>query len=199
MIYNAFDLLWFNGEDLRRLPLVNVRRASNGCSRKPIPLYHSPRPSRRRTRNYRHACRIGLEGIVSKRRNSAYGSGRTERWLKIKCTKADDFPIVAFVEKLGAKPRRIASLYIGRWEGKRLLYAGKVQTGYTQKATREVREALDPYITRRSPLTVPVHKPKATWVRPEMQVEVRFTGLTDDGLLREAVFKGLRDDSLSRR
>ena len=195
VIYNAFDLLWFNGEDLRRLPLVKRKARLKQLLKKADPVISFAEALEGDGPEiYRHACRMGLEGIVSKRRNSAYGSGRTESWLKIKCTKTDNFPIVAFVEKLGAKPRRIASLYIGRWEGKRLLYAGKVQTGYTQKATREVREVLDPYITRRSPLTVPVHKPKATWVRPEMQVEVKFTGLTDDGLLREAVFKGLRDD-----
>jgi bifunctional non-homologous end joining protein LigD len=193
--YNAFDLLWLNGEDLRRLPLVErkarlerlLKKADQAISFAQALEGDGPQI-------YRHACRMGLEGIVSKRRNSAYASGRTESWLKIKCTKTDNFPIVAFVEKLGAKPRRIASLYIGQWQGKRLLYAGKVQTGYTQRAAREVREVLDPYITRRSPLTVPVHKPKATWVHPEIQVEVKFAGLTDDGLLREAVFKGLRDD-----
>src|SRR5918992_2326661 len=146
--YNAFDLLWLNGEDLRWLPLVERKARLERLLKKADPaISFAQALEGDGPQIYRHACRMGLEGIVSKRRNSAYASGRTESWLKIKCTKTDNFPIVAFVEKLGANPRRIASLYIGRWEGKRLLYAGKVQTGYTQRAAREVREVLDPYIT----------------------------------------------------
>jgi len=137
---------------------------------------------------------MGLEGIVAKRVDSLYHSGRTQSWLKLKCKKSDTFPIIAFVEKLGAKPRRIASLYVGRREGSRLLYAGKVQTGYTHDLAMEIRERLDPFIAKKSPLTVPVRKPKATWVKPVVDAEIEYSALTDDGLLRAAVFKGLRDD-----
>jgi bifunctional non-homologous end joining protein LigD len=68
----------------------------------------------------RHACELGLEGIVSKETSSLYCSGRRDSWRKSKCERTDNFPIVAFVEKLGARPRRIASLYFGRREGDRL-------------------------------------------------------------------------------
>jgi hypothetical protein len=98
---------------------------------------------------YRHACKLKLEGIVSKRRDSPYRSGRQEIWLKLKCTKSDTFPIVAFVEKLGARPRKIASLYVGRRDGDRLIYAGKARSGYTEAVAREVRERLDPLIIKR--------------------------------------------------
>src|SRR6185312_2062649 len=99
-----------------------------------------------------------------------------------------------FVEKLGAKPRRIASLYIGRHEGERLLYAGKAQSGYSEADAREVRERLDPLIRKDTPLSVPVSKPKATWVEPVIEAEIAYAGVTDDGLLRAPVFKELRDD-----
>jgi bifunctional non-homologous end joining protein LigD len=101
---------------------------------------------------------------------------------------------VAFVEKLGAKPRKIASLYLGRREGDKLLYAGKARSGYTEAIARELREKLDPLIIRKSPLSEPIKKPKATWVEPVVDAEVEYGGITDDGLLREAVFKGLRED-----
>ena len=96
---------------------------------------------------------MGLEGIVSKQQDAPYRSGRIESWIKVKCGKRETFPIVAFVEKLGANPRRIASLYVGRREGDRLLYAGKVRSGYTEAVARDLRERLDPFIrkTRRSP------------------------------------------------
>jgi bifunctional non-homologous end joining protein LigD len=195
VVYNAFDLLWLDGEDLRQLPLRERKARLQRLLKKVHPsIAFADALDGVGPEIFRHACRMGLEGIVSKRRNSLYVAGRSESWIKSKCQNTDNFPIVAFVEKLGAKPRRIASLYVGRWIGKRLLYAGKVQTGYTMEMAREVRDVLDPYIIKQSPLTERVNKPKATWVRPEVQAEVKFTGLTDEGLLREAIFKGLRDD-----
>jgi bifunctional non-homologous end joining protein LigD len=84
----------------------------------------------------------------------------TADWIKIKYAKADTFPIIAFVEKLGTSPRRIASLYLGRWEGDQLLYAGKTQTGFQQRMLYELRERLDPYIRETSPLSVPIKSPR---------------------------------------
>src|SRR5437868_4131909 len=132
--------------------------------------------------------------VLEQKHDSPYRSGRQDIWVKLKCTKSDTFPIVAFVEKLGARPRKIASLYVGRREGDRIVYAGKARSGYTEQVARELRERLDPLIIKQSPLSVPVKKPKATWVKPVVDAEIEYGGITDDGLLREAVFKGLRDD-----
>jgi bifunctional non-homologous end joining protein LigD len=123
---------------------------------------------------FSRVCQMKLEGIISKRRDSPYRSGRGDIWLKTKCIKSDVYPIIAFVEKLGANPRRIASLYIGRREGDRLLYAGKMRSGYSDKLAREVRERLDPHIRKTSPLSVPIKKPKATWIEPVVAAEVEF-------------------------
>jgi bifunctional non-homologous end joining protein LigD len=196
LVYFAFDLLYLDGYDLRGAPLIERKRALQDLLAKAPPKIHYVEHFEMDDGEavYRHACKLKLEGIVSKRRDSPYRSGRQETWLKLKCTKSDTFPIVAFVEKLGARPRRIASLYVGRREGDRLIYAGKARSGYTMQVAREVRERLDPLIMKRSPLSVPVKKPKATWVQPVVQAEIEYGGITDDGLLREAVFKGLRDD-----
>jgi len=195
LTYYAFDLLWLGCEDLRKLPLVErKRRLQELLTGAPPTLVYVDHLKGDGRTIYEHACRMGLEGVVSKRADSPYRAGRQESWIKTKCTKSDTFPIVAFVEKLGAKPRRIASLYIGRREGERLLYACKVRSGYTDATARELRERLHPLILRTSPLSEPVKKPKATWVRPEVEAEIHFGGITDDGLLREAVFKGLRED-----
>jgi bifunctional non-homologous end joining protein LigD len=195
LFYLAFDLLYLDGYDLRSAPLIERKRALQDLlAKSPKLVYVEYFEMDDGEAVYRHACKLKLEGIVSKRRDSPYRSGRQESWLKLKCTKSDTFPIVAFVEKLGARPRRIASLYVGRREGDRLVYAGKARSGYTEGVAREVRERLDPLISKRSPLSVPVKKPKATWVQPVVQAEIEYGGITDDGLLREAVFKGLRDD-----
>jgi bifunctional non-homologous end joining protein LigD len=178
--YYAFDLLVLDGEDLRERPLLERKRRLRSllheASDTLVYVEHMKGDSRRIVH---HACELGLEGIVSKQVHSPYRSGRRETWRKSKCQRTDNFPIVAFVEKLGAKPRRIASLYIGRREGDTLVYAGTVPSGYSLPVAREVREALDPYIQSRSPLTTPVRTPKATWVQPVMEAEVAYTSLTD--------------------
>ncbi|RWB75870.1 MAG: DNA ligase D [Mesorhizobium sp.] len=195
LMFFGFDLLHLNGRDLRQQPLTERKAALQKLLQETAPtLTYAEHLEVTGKDVFDHACRMGLEGIVSKRADAPYRSGIQTSWLKVKCIKSDTFPIVAFVEKLGAQPRRIASLYIGRRDGDRLLYAGKAQSGYTLEAARRVRERLDPLIVDKSPLSDPIRKPKATWVRPEVLVEVQFSGVTDRGILREAVFKGLRED-----
>lgn len=114
--------------------------------------------------------------------------------MKSKCRLTDNFPIIAFVEKLGAKPRRVASFYLGRRERGKLLYGGKIESGYTWDEAQEIREALDPFIRKDSPLDEAVDKPKATWVEPVVEAEIDYRYKTDAGLIRHGSFKGLRDD-----
>src|SRR3954447_23237382 len=193
--YHAFDLLYLDGYDLRAATYLErkrlLQRLLDGA---PETLMFVEGLEADGAQVFKAACKLNLEGLVAKRADAPYRSGRQESWIKLKCKKSETFPIVAFVEKLGARPRKIASLYVGRREGGKLVYAGKVRTGYTESTARELRERLDPLIRKNSPLSVAVKKPKATWVEPELDAEIEFGALTDDGLLREAVFKGFRDD-----
>src|SRR3954453_5933324 len=193
--YHAFDLLYLDGFDLRAVPYLErkklLARLLDGA---PESLMFVEGIEAKGDEVFAAACRLGLEGIVAKRIDAPYRSGRQDSWIKLKCKKSDTLPIVAFVEKLGARPRKIASLYVGRCERGKLLYAGKVRSGYTETNARELRERLDPLIRSTSPLDLAVRKPKATWVEPHLEIEVEYGALTDDGLLREAVFKGFRDD-----
>jgi bifunctional non-homologous end joining protein LigD len=195
LLYYAFDLLYLDGFDLRGARLAERKRLLSellaGASERILYAEHLEGDG---VEIYQRACAMGLEGIVSKQRDAPYRSGRTESWIKVKCGKRDSFPIVAFVEKLGAKPRRIASLYMGRRDGDRLLYAGKVRSGYTEAVARDLRERLDPFIRKDSPLSEPVNKPKATWVEPVIEAEIAYSTVTENGLLREAVFKRLREN-----
>jgi bifunctional non-homologous end joining protein LigD len=189
----AFDLLYLDGFDLRPAQLTARKQLLAALLiGSPNALRFSEHLEGDGPDILAQVCSMGLEGIVSKQREAPYRSGRTETWIKAKCKLRRTFPIVAFVEKLGASPRKVASLYVGRWDGERLLYAGKVGTGYTEMIARDLRERLDPYIRKESPLSLPVVKPKATWVEPVLEAEVDFTTETADGLLREAVFKGVR-------
>jgi bifunctional non-homologous end joining protein LigD len=159
LIYHAFDLLYLNGRDLRPLPLIERKAAlRKRLAKAPAALIYVEHLETDGETVFKHVCGMGLEGIVSKRRDAPYRSGQRETWIKVKCTKSDTFPIVAFVEKLGARPRKIASLYLGKRVNGRLLYAGKARTGYTEAVAREVRERLDPLIRKRSPLAAPMKK-----------------------------------------
>jgi bifunctional non-homologous end joining protein LigD len=193
--YHAFDLLYLDGYDLRGATYLErkrlLQRLLDGA---PETFMFVEGLEGDGAEVFEAACKLGAEGIVAKLANSPYRSGRQDSWIKLKCKKSETFPIVAFVEKLGARPRKIASLYVGRRDGDKLIYAGKVRTGYTEATARELRERLDSLIRKKSPLSVAVKKPKATWVEPEVEIEVEYGALTDDGLLRAAVFKGFRDD-----
>ena len=96
------------------------------------------------------------------------------------------------MEKLGATPRRVVSFYIGRRHRGKLLYGGKIESGYTLDEAQKIREALDPFIRKDSPLDEAM--PKATWVEPVVEAEIDYRSKTDAGLVWHGSFKGLRDD-----
>jgi bifunctional non-homologous end joining protein LigD len=203
LAYFVFDLLYLEGFDLRAAPLIERKKllaqllGHTAAESSPIQL--NPYIEADAAAVFEQACAMHLEGIVSKDTQSVYRSGRQESWIKIKCAKTDTFPIIAFVEKLGASPRRIASLYLGRWEGDQLIYAGKAQTGFKQRMLYELRERLDPYIRTTTPLSIPVKKPKATWVEPAVLAEIEYSALTAEKRLRAPIFKGVRDDLMAPR
>jgi len=199
LVYFVFDVLYRDGWDLRAAPLIARKEALAELFAESSPMKRirlSEHLEADADAVFRQACAMNIEGIVSKERDSIYRSGRQESWIKVKCIKTETFPIIAFVEKLGASPRRIASLYLGRWEGGKLLYAGKAQTGFKQEMLYELRERLDPYIRKTSPLSVPVKKPKATWVEPVVLAEIAYSALTAEKRLRAPVYKGIREDLL---
>jgi bifunctional non-homologous end joining protein LigD len=126
LVYQAFDLLYLDGFDMRPAQYVQRKAALKALlAGAPPALSYVDYLEGDGETIQQHACAMGIKGIVSKAKDAPYRAGRQDTWLKLKCTKSDDFPIIAFVEKLGAQPRRIASLYLGRREGDRLLYAGK--------------------------------------------------------------------------
>lgn len=201
LAYFVFDVLYLEGVGVRAAPLIERKKLLTGLFGATTggPIQLNPHIEADATAVIEQACAMHLEGIVSKETQSVYRSGRQDSWIKIKCAKSDTFPIIAFVEKLGASPRRIASLYLGRWEGDQLLYAGKAQTGFQRSMLYELRERLDPYIRKTSSLSIPVKKPKATWVEPAVLAEIEYSALTAEQRLRAPIFKGIRDDLMAPR
>jgi bifunctional non-homologous end joining protein LigD len=131
------------------------------------------------------ASKLNYEGIVSKRVDAPYRSDRNENWLKIKTVQKGKFPVLAFV----ADPF-VAALYLGKKEGKNLVYMGKVGTGWDRTTSAKIRKALDTVVTPKARRTKPLRKPNMTWVEPKFHADVEYRDITSEGRLR-ASFKGL--------
>jgi bifunctional non-homologous end joining protein LigD len=199
--YFAFDLLHLDGEDLRGRPLIErkqrlqrlIGRKKNGVIRYSDHVVGGGRDF------FATACSLGLEGIVSKRRDARYRGGRNPDWRKTKCLHRQEFVIGGFTDPEGSR-EAVGALVIGHYDRGRLAWAGKVGTGpgWTGAYLRGLRRRLDAIEIAESPFDPPVTdsslRRNAHWVRPELVAEVAFVEWTDDGRVRHPSMQGLRDD-----
>ncbi|WKA32073.1 non-homologous end-joining DNA ligase [Bradyrhizobium roseum] len=189
LVYYAFDLLWRNG-DLRKLQQIERKQMLLDLFGKndiELPVLYSEHLIGDGQRMFEHAAKLNWEGIICKRADAPYRSERNENWLKIKAVQKGKFPIVGFVKD----PSGVAALYLGRQEGKDLVYVGKVGTGWSRTVSSQVRKQLDTVVSPKSKLTRPIRKPKAIWVEPKFFADVEYRDVTSEGLLRASSFKGL--------
>ncbi len=196
--YYVFDLLHGEGRDLTPVPLEErkriLQRLLKGVS---PPLVFSDAIRGNGHRVYEQACRMGFEGIVSKRADSPYEPRRTRTWVKVKCVKRQEFVIGGFSEPSGARSGFGALLLGYHDDESRLVYAGRVGTGFTEKTLQGLYKKLTSLERKTSPFHNPPTGREAGsvhWVRPTLTAEVEFSGWTDDRILRQASFKGLRPD-----
>jgi bifunctional non-homologous end joining protein LigD len=189
LVYYAFDLLWRDG-DLRKLPQIERKQALLdllGENDVEMPVLYSEHLTGDGQEMFEHAAKLNWEGIISKRVDAAYRSGRNESWLKIKAVQKGKFPVVGFIKD----PTGVAALYLGKREGKELVYMGKVGTGWSRTISSQIRKQLDAVVSPKSKLTKPIRKPKATWVEPTFVADIEYRDITSEGLLRASSFKGL--------
>jgi bifunctional non-homologous end joining protein LigD len=189
LVYYAFDLLWRDG-DLRRLPQIERKQALLyllGENDIELPVLYSEHLTGDGQEMFEHAAKLKWEGIVSKRADAPYRSERTEAWLKIKVVQKGKFPVIGFIKD----PAGVAALYLGKREGKDLVYMGKVGTGWSRTVSSQIKKQLDTVVSPKSKLTKPIKKPKATWVEPRFVADIEFRDITSEGLLRASSFKGL--------
>jgi bifunctional non-homologous end joining protein LigD len=145
LVYFAFDLLHLDGRNLMRLPLVGRKAMLEeliGGLRAGTPIRYSEHVVGHGREFFREACQAGLEGILSKRAGAPYCLGRTADWLKAKCTKRQEFAIGGW-RRSTASARALDSLLVGFYDGDKLVYAGKVGTGFTERAGREIIAKLE--------------------------------------------------------
>jgi bifunctional non-homologous end joining protein LigD len=203
LTFYAFDLLHLDGVDLRRCTLEERKEVlglllgvEDGDGDPTSAVRFSKHIAGEGPAFYRQACNARLEGILSKRRDQPYASGRSRDWLKIKCAREQELVVIGFTKPGGSRVG-LGALVLGYYEDGRLKHAGRVGTGFGRKMLLDLRQRLKPLVLDRPPVAGPLPaaaRRGVTWVRPELVAEVGFTEWTSDGMLRHPTFKGLRED-----
>jgi bifunctional non-homologous end joining protein LigD len=197
--YYVFDLLYLNGLDLTNATLADRQKtlaaifASSPASQRVALSEHFAIEG---DKFFEHVSRLGLEGMISKRGDAPYRSGRTKDWLKSKCLLSQEFIVVGYVPSTAAR-RLVGSLVLGFYQAKELILAGRVGSGFTQEEARALYDSLEPTTTKTWPLArkpPPEAEKGVRWVEPRLIAQVDHQGWTNDDLLWHATFRGLRED-----
>lgn len=199
MAYYVFDLMYLDGVDVTRASLLErkalLETLLSGLSA-PSPLRYSAHMACDAQTMFEEACKLGLEGIVSKRIGSGYRSGRRDEWRKTKCLLTDEFVIGGYIEHATIKGA-IGSLACGYYDGGTLVYAGRVGTGWDHDTAAGLWDALQPLRRKSMPFAVPpetTRRRELKFVEPKFVAQLDYRGWSADGIVRHAVFKGLRED-----
>lgn len=210
IVYYVFDILWIDGKDLTELPLIERREILNAKVPTGGNIRISVSADVSGVEFFEAARKMGLEGIMAKKKDSLYSVGnRTSDWLKIKSNKRQEMVIGGFTKNVDTS-KTFSSLLVGVFEKGNLIYKGKVGTGFNEKMQAEMIKKFKPLITTTSPFQqLPdINKPSrfrpnppdavATWLKPKLVCEVSYAEMTSDGVMRHPSFEGMRTDKKAK-
>jgi bifunctional non-homologous end joining protein LigD len=184
----AFDLLYLNGYDVRKLPLFERKALLKKITDK-TDIQFSESFEVDGGEMYKHACKTGLEGVVSKVRDSHYVSGRINDWVKKTCAQRERLAIAGFA----LDGKKWDGVYLGRRKGKALVYAGKVDHGFDAASAKDLQVRLKPRIRETQPYAKKIAH-RGIWVEPSLLAEIEYRAKSAEGKVRHPFFKGIRED-----
>jgi bifunctional non-homologous end joining protein LigD len=184
----AFDLLYFNGYDLRKLPLFE-RKALLKKNIDATDIQFSESFEIDGGEMFKHACKTGLEGVISKVRDSRYPNGRSNDWVKKTCAQRETLTIAGYALD-GSK---FNGLYLGRRKGDDLIYAGKVDHGFDPEAANDLQLRMKPLIRKTQPYAKKIAH-RGIWVEPSLLAEIEYRAKSAEGKVRHPFFRGVRED-----
>jgi len=196
LVLEVFDLIYIEGFSLTRTPLIERKHVLEeliATARGDV-LHYSDHVEGNGAKFLKQACDFGLEGIVSKLANSPYESTRSHSWLKIKCLQRQEFVIAGYTHSDKGLP--FSSLVLGVYEKGKLIYAGRVGTGFSTKLRADLKKMLDRIARPERPFEIPKDPDlrRAVWVEPKLVGEVAFGEWTNDNVIRHPSFQGMRED-----
>ncbi|BBC72783.1 ATP-dependent DNA ligase [Altererythrobacter sp. B11] len=195
LAFHGFDLLELDGEDLSRLPNIERKEKLEALLRSAEPPIHvADHVIGAGEQLFERMCGAGQEGIISKKIDARYGTGRGKSWVKVKCTRRQEFVIIGWT-KSSARARPFASLALAQHEGGKLVYKGRVGTGFNADTLSELSGKFRSLERKTPPAEVDRTEARGvTWLTPKLVAEVAFAEFTAEGRVRHASFLGLRGD-----
>ncbi|WP_070152073.1 DNA ligase D [Sphingobium phenoxybenzoativorans] len=195
----AFDLLALDGIDLKLLTTIERKeRLEALLAQAEPPIHVSDYLIGAGETLYRKMCEAGQEGIIAKRIDAPYRSGRTRDWVKVKCTRRQEFVVIGWT-KSRARARAFSSLLLAQYDGRKLVYRGKVGTGFDTMTIEDLAQAMAPLAIDAAPIEIPRAETRnAQWIKPKLVAEVAFAEFTGDDRIRHGSFLGLRTDKSAK-
>ena len=198
--YVIFDFLFFKGKDMTTLPLIRRKSELEKLLKKYPTLTYSTHIEENGKAFFAQAGKLGMEGIIAKRKDSLYLKGkRSDAWLKIKHHKTDEGIIVGFTEPRGSR-KKFGALVLAQYKGNdELAFIGHTGTGFNDKSLEELYAKMKPLVTKASPFAdkIPLNAP-ITWIKPKLVAQLKFAEWTKSGVMRQPVFLGLREDKTGK-
>lgn len=195
VLYQVFDLLWLNGHSTQNLSYLQRKELLKDALKETDLIKYHDHVLEKGKDFFKLIEQMELEGMMAKKLDSTYEEGnRSGDWLKIKSLQTEDVLICGFTEPKGGR-KKFGALILGRYVGGELSFSGHAGTGFSDKNLDELYEKFQPLLSKTSPFKVaPKTNGKATWLKPKLIAEIKFTELTDDHVFRHPVFLKLRDD-----